>query len=42
MRTYVTVGGKRPGVYFFSLDAANPLAVFTARAFFHLPYYRPR
>jgi len=37
VRTYVTVGGK-PGVYFFSLDAANPVAVATARRWFHLPY----
>ena len=28
-----------PGVYFFSLDAANPLAVAAARALIHLPYY---
>ena len=39
VRTYVTVGG-RPGVYFFSLDAANALAVFGARTLFGLPYYR--
>ncbi len=39
VRTYVRVGDK-PGVYFFSLDAANPLAVAIARAFFHLPYLR--
>jgi uncharacterized protein len=39
VRTYVTVGGKRPGVFFFSLDATNPLAVAGARAFFNLPYY---
>ncbi len=38
VRTYVTYGGK-PGVYFFSLDAANHPAVWTARAFFHLPYF---
>jgi uncharacterized protein YqjF (DUF2071 family) len=38
VRTYVRVGDK-PGVYFFSLDAANPLAVRTARALFHLPYH---
>lgn len=38
VRTYVTVGGK-PGVYFFSLDAANPVAVRTARRWFHLPYF---
>jgi uncharacterized protein YqjF (DUF2071 family) len=38
VRTYVTVAG-RPGVYFFSLDAGNPLAVGAARTLFHLPYY---
>ena len=38
VRTYVTCEGKA-GVYFFSLDAANPLAVAVARAMFHLPYY---
>ncbi|NOU93337.1 DUF2071 domain-containing protein [Paenibacillus sp. LMG 31456] len=38
VRTYVTVGDK-PGVYFFSLDAANRLAVMTARSFFYLPYF---
>jgi uncharacterized protein len=38
VRTYVTVKNK-PGVYFFSLDAGNPLAVGTARTLFHLPYY---
>lgn len=38
VRTYVTRDG-RPGVYFFSLDASNPLAVALARATFHLPYY---
>ena len=38
VRTYVTVDGK-PGVYFFSLDARNPLAVGAARALFHLPYF---
>ncbi len=39
VRTYVRVGGK-PGVFFFSLDATNPLAVHVARTFFRLPYYR--
>jgi uncharacterized protein YqjF (DUF2071 family) len=39
LRTYVTVGGK-PGVFFFSLDAASTLAVITARATFHLPYVK--
>ncbi len=38
VRTYVTRDG-RPGVWFFSLDAANRLAVWTARRFFHLPYF---
>jgi uncharacterized protein YqjF (DUF2071 family) len=38
VRTYVTVRG-RPGVYFFSLDATNPLAVAAARTLFSLPYY---
>jgi uncharacterized protein YqjF (DUF2071 family) len=39
VRVYVTTGGK-PGVWFLSLDATNPLAVWGARTFFHLPYYR--
>jgi uncharacterized protein YqjF (DUF2071 family) len=38
VRTYVRVG-DRPGVYFFSLDAGNPLAVVVARTVFRLPYY---
>jgi hypothetical protein len=38
VRTYVTVAGK-PGVYFFSLDATNPIAVWSARALFQLPYF---
>ena len=38
VRTYVTLNNK-PGVYFFSLDAANPLAVQIARATFNLPYF---
>ncbi len=37
VRTYVTAGGK-PGVWFFSLDATQPLAVRIARRAFHLPY----
>jgi len=39
VRTYVTHNG-RPGVYFFSLDAASSLAVWAARRFWGLPYYR--
>jgi hypothetical protein len=31
---------SRPGVYFFSLDAGQALAVAFARTFFHLPYFR--
>lgn len=38
-RTYVIVGGK-PGVYFFSLDITSPAAVWAARRFYYLPYYR--
>jgi uncharacterized protein YqjF (DUF2071 family) len=38
VRTYVTTGGK-PGVFFFSLDAGNVLAVAAARALLNLPYY---
>jgi uncharacterized protein len=41
VRTYVTFGGK-PGVWFFSLDAGNSLAVAIARAWFRLPYFRAR
>jgi len=39
VRTYVTAGGKA-GIWFFSLDAANPVAVEIARLWFHLPYFR--
>ena len=38
VRTYITLGGK-PGVYFFSLDAANLLAVKGARTLYYLPYW---
>ncbi|HTM05188.1 MAG TPA: DUF2071 domain-containing protein [Vicinamibacterales bacterium] len=38
VRTYVTIAGK-PGVYFFSLDAASAVAVAAARTLFGLPYY---
>lgn len=38
VRTYVSVQGL-PGVYFFSLDAANPVAVTIARTIFRLPYF---
>ncbi len=39
VRTYVTCQGK-PGVWFFSLDTPNSLAVWAARRWFHLPYFR--
>ena len=38
VRLYVARDGK-PGVWFLSLDAANPVAVWAARRFFHLPYF---
>jgi uncharacterized protein YqjF (DUF2071 family) len=38
VRTYVHFDGV-PGVWFFSLDAANRLAVWGARTFYHLPYF---
>jgi uncharacterized protein YqjF (DUF2071 family) len=42
VRTYVRApgpgGAPRPGVWFFSLDAANVPAVVAARALFHLAY----
>jgi uncharacterized protein YqjF (DUF2071 family) len=39
LRLYVEYQGK-PGVWFLSLDATNPVAVWSARRFFHLPYFR--
>jgi uncharacterized protein YqjF (DUF2071 family) len=41
VRLYVERDGK-PGVWFLSLDAANALAVWAARRFFHLPYWHAR
>jgi uncharacterized protein YqjF (DUF2071 family) len=41
VRTYVSLEGK-PGVWFFSLDAGNPIAGELARDAFHLPYYNAR
>ena len=38
VRTYVTLDGK-PGVYFVSLDAGNPVAVAAARIAAHLAYF---
>lgn len=42
VRTYVHRGGADPGVWFFSLDAANAIAVRVARTFFRLPYFYAR
>lgn len=41
VRTYVHLDGV-PGVWFLSLDAESALAVWGARAFFHLPYFNAR
>jgi uncharacterized protein len=42
LRTYVTDAQGHAGVWFFSLDATQPIAVRLARAGFHLPYYDAR
>jgi len=41
-RTYVTLPGHGPGIWFFSLDAANALAVAMARITIRLPYFPAR
>lgn len=41
VRTYVTYNEK-PGVWFFSLEAANPVAVAIARRWYFLPYFYAR
>jgi uncharacterized protein len=38
VRTYVHLDGD-PGIWFFSLDASNPIAALGARLTFHLPYF---
>lgn len=38
VRTYVRAGGKR-GIYFLSLDAANPLITSIAKKWYRLPYH---
>jgi uncharacterized protein YqjF (DUF2071 family) len=38
VRTYVRID-DRPGVFFFSLDAGNPVAVGAARTLLNLPYF---
>jgi uncharacterized protein YqjF (DUF2071 family) len=42
LRTYVHLGNRDPGVWFFNLEAANSIAVRLARALFHLPYHHAR
>lgn len=41
LRLYVEHAG-RPGVWFLSLDAGNPLAVWAARRWYFLPYFHAR
>ena len=41
VRTYATIDG-RPGIYFFSLDTPNRLAVAAARRVYRLPYFRSK
>lgn len=41
VRTYVRYKDK-PGVYFFSLDAGNPIAVWLACNLYHLPYFNAK
>lgn len=42
VRTYVRDPKGRHGVWFYSLDCDQPIAVWTARTFFHLPYQHAR
>ncbi len=42
VRTYVHLRGRDPGVWFFSLDAANTVAVRIARGVWQLPYHYAR
>ncbi len=42
VRTYVRDREGRPGVWFYSLDCTQPVAVWAARTFFKLPYFRAR
>lgn len=42
VRTYVRDASGRPGVWFYSLDCNQPVAVAVARTVFHLPYFRAR
>jgi len=42
VRTYVRDSAGNPGVWFFSLDCNQPVAVSVARTFFHLPYFHSK
>jgi uncharacterized protein len=42
LRTYVHRGGRDPGIWFFSLEAASLLAVVGARVGYRLPYFWSR
>lgn len=42
VRVYVRDRSGRPGVWFYSLDCDQPLAVFLARTLFKLPYFHAR
>jgi uncharacterized protein YqjF (DUF2071 family) len=42
VRTYVHNDAGEPGVWFYSLDCNQPIAVIVARHFFHLPYQHAR
>lgn len=42
VRTYVHDDHGRPGVWFYSLDCNQPIAVRLARRFFRLPYFHAR
>lgn len=42
VRTYVRDSDGNPGVWFYSLDCNQPVAVRIARTFFHLPYFDSR
>jgi uncharacterized protein len=42
VRTYVHFRGREPGVWFFSLDAANAIGAALGRVWFALPYFFAR
>ena len=42
VRTYVHFRGREPGVWFFSLDAANAIGAALGRSWFALPYFFAR